>query len=105
MNNMTTTEGAFRVENVSFKRARKQSEILKERQPESVSDSTTDVPVSLTPEQVKNFYSIKANGTLNMGEKRLYEQTIKWIDELFELRKKVAFIEAKQLGRGEDTDV
>lgn len=89
--NMTTTKG-FRVEDVTFKNARKQSEIRKEieaERPDSVPHSQDiKAPVSLTPEQVKNFLTQKIERASDSNEKRLYSQCICWIDKLFDIEKK-----------------
>ena len=51
---MTTTKNGFRVEDITFKGARRQCEIDNEIEHEE-GENTQDVkaPVSLTPEQVK----------------------------------------------------
>lgn len=96
MPSMTTTRNGFRVEDVTFKNARRQSAI----EDEIDSDMTTvsgsvQVPVSLTPEQVKSFYEAKRESTSNGNEKKVYNQTIKWIDELLSTKKKMIALEEK----------
>lgn len=95
-NNMTTTQNGFRVVDVTFKGARKQSAIDAELGQESPVDNNVTVPVSLTPEQVKAFYEAKSDGTHNMNERKLYQQTIKWIDEMLALKKQVIDYQLKE---------
>ena len=91
----TATRSGFRVEDVTFHNARRQSEIDKEiEQPEETVRSVK-APVSLTPEQVKSFYKDKISVARDSNEKRVYSQTIVWVDELFKLRKKVVELEEK----------
>ncbi len=52
-------------------------------------------PVSLTPEQVKTFYLAKIEQTNNIREKKVYAQTIKWIDDLLDTKKKLIQLEEK----------
>ena len=99
---MTTTKG-FRVEDITFHGARKQSEILKEiEQEEGVQEDNIKAPVSLTPEQVKSFYLQKINSVKDSNEKRVYSQTIKWIDELAETKKKLFALESKEVVNNDD---
>lgn len=96
MSRMTTTTNGFRVEDITFRNARKQSEILKEMDIEETDFSDNiQVPVSLTPEQVKDYFKQKIEVAKDSNEKRLYSQTIKWIDELAETKKKVFTLEEK----------
>lgn len=102
-NNMTTTRNGFRVEDVTFRRARRQSEIDNEiEQTEETSGDTVKAPVSLTPEQVKSFYVSKIAFSTDSNEKRLYAQTIKWIDELQDTKKKLLALEAKEVKETEE---
>ena len=80
--NQMTTTGMIRVEDCTFKRARKQSEIDKELGVEKEEEKEVEVPVSLTPEQVKAFYLKKIQATQDQPTRRVYAQTIRWIDEL-----------------------
>lgn len=96
MSNVTTTQNGFRVEDITFKGMRKQSEIENEIPQNEGKVSEVNVPVSLTPEQVKAFYEDKTAHTRDMKEKRVYEQTIRWIDDMLEYRKKLVAIEVKQ---------
>lgn len=102
MNNTTTTKHGFRVEDVTFKNARRQSEILNEIDEQVEESGTVKAPVSLTPEQVKLFYKNKINNTYDSNEKRLYSQTISWIDELLETKKKLFALENKEVVVNDD---
>lgn len=107
MNNRrtTTTKNGFKVEDITFKGARKQSEILNELDEENdgVEESVL-VPVSLTPEQVKVFYECKIEVTKNPREKKVYEQTIRWIDEMLTTRKRLLAYEAKEVAEVSDDE-
>lgn len=106
MSRVTTTQNGFRVEDITFKNARQQSEILKEMGEEVIEDvDNIKAPVSLTPEQVKNFYQSKIAVAKDSNEKRLYSQTIVWIDELLETKKKLIALEAKEALIKEDEEV
>lgn len=97
-NDVTTTRNGFRVEDVTFKNARRQSEIDKETDHSEVdSPNSSQIPVSLTPEQVKSFYRVRIANTSNMVEKAIYNRTIQWIDESIELKKQLIAIEKKQV--------
>lgn len=103
MGNVTTTRSGFRVEDITFKNARQQSEILKEiEQEEGVETTSVQAPVSLTPEQVKAFYMLKITATTDSNEKRVYAQTIRWIDELLDTKKKLFALEAKEVVENDD---
>ena len=106
-NHMTTTRNGFRVEDVTFKHARKQSEIENEIERDSERDSEEEesqikAPVSLTPEQVKIFYLAKIDASKDSNEKRVYAQTIRWIDELLSTKKKLFALESKEVGEVKD---
>lgn len=102
-NNVTTTKNGFRVEDVTFRGARRQCEIDNEIERED-GDETSDVqaPVSLTPEQVKDFYMLKIVNSKDSNEKRVYAQTIRWIDDLLETKKKLFALEAKEVVDNDD---
>lgn len=102
MNNTTTTKNGFRVEDITFKHARRQSEIDNEIEHEEVEQEEVKAPVSLTPEQVKSFYVLKIATSKDSNEKKLYSQTIKWIDELLETKKKLFALEAKEVVDNDD---
>lgn len=101
-NEVTTTKNGFRVEDITFKGARRQCEIDKEIDHEESEQSEVKAPVSLTPEQVKAFYILKISGAKDSNEKRVYGQTIKWIDELLETKKKLFSLEAKEVVDNDD---
>ena len=95
---MTTTHKGFRVEDITIHGARKQREILKEiEQEDGVQEDNIKAPVSLTPEQVKSFYLQKINSVKDSNEKRVYSQTIKWVDEMLDLKKKLIALENKEV--------
>lgn len=102
MNNTTTTKNGFRVEDITFKHARRQSEIDNEIEHEEVEQEEVKAPVSLTPEQVKSFYTLKIATSKDSNEKKLYSQTIKWIDELLETKKKLFALEEKEVVDNDD---
>lgn len=93
MNNVTTTRNGIRVEDITFRNARKQSEIEKEIEQENAENGVPSnvfsrVPNSLTPEQVTSFFQSKIESTNNVQEKKVYAQAISWIESYFEIRKK-----------------
>lgn len=94
---VTTTKNGFRVDDITFKGVRKQSAIVEELGLNEVYSEEGDVvvPVSLTPEQVITFLNSKSENTHNMNERKLYQQLIKWVEELFDLKKKVVALEEK----------
>lgn len=111
MPTVTTTKNGFRTEDITFRGARKQSAILDEIEREDTLEEEVQAPVSLTPEQVKDFYKRKIEVAKDSNEKRLYSQTIQWIDELAETRKKVFTLEQKiasevkdETGIGDDVE-
>lgn len=105
---VTTTKNSFRTEDITFRNARQQSEILKEMGDQNEGDQnegeeqSVQAPVSLTPEQVKAFYMLKITATTDSNEKRVYAQTIRWIDELLETKKKLFALEAKEVVENDD---
>ena len=94
-NRMTTTNG-FRVEDVTFRNARRQCEIDNEIEREEVEEESVQAPVSLTPEQVKAFYMLKIDKAKDSNEKKVYAQTIRWIDEMLETKKKLYVLESRE---------
>ena len=92
---VATARAGFRVEDVTFHHARRQSEIEKEIEQPEETERVVKAPVSLTPEQVKSFYKEKIAVARDSNEKIVYSQTITWVDELFKLRKKVVELEEK----------
>lgn len=99
----TTAMGKnFRVENVTYQHARKQSEIENEIEREEEPVQDVKPPVSLTPEQVIEFYKAKIVTTSDSNEKRLYSQTITWIKELQSTKRELLAIREKEIARGEE---
>lgn len=102
MNDVTTTIKGFRVEDVTFKNARRQCEIDKEIEHTDKEQEQVKAPISLTPEQVKEFYMLKITATMDSNEKKVYAQTIRWIDEMIETRKKLITLESKEVVDNDD---
>ena len=102
MNDVTTTRNGFRVEDITFKNARRQCEIDNEIEREDIEQEEVKAPVSLTPEQVKEFYMLKIASSKDSNEKRVYAQTIRWIDELLDTKKKLFALEAKEVKENDD---
>ena len=102
MSQVTTTRNGFRTEDITFRNARLQSAILDEMEKEEIPEEEVKAPVSLTPEQVKQFYLSKIVVARDSNEKRVYAQTIKWIDELAETKKKLFALEAKEVVNNDD---
>lgn len=88
--------GNFKIEDITFRGARRQSEIDSPSNP-LVENKNTDVPVSLTYEQVKSYYTKLAEETNDKELKRLYNRTVLWIDELQSLRLEVVKYQLKEL--------
>lgn len=95
MGRVTTTTNGFRTEDITFKGARKQSEIENEIEKPEDEDVEVKAPVSMTPEQVKDFFKIKIATAKDSNEKRVYSQAIRWIDDLQNTRKKLIVAEEK----------
>ena len=102
MNDVTTTRNGFRVEDITFKNARRQCEIDNEVEKREETEDSIQAPVSLTPEQVKSFYMLKIASAKDSNEKRVYAQTIRWIDELLDTKKKLFAFEAKEVKENDD---
>ena len=102
MNDVTTTRNGFRVEDITFKNARRQCEIDNETDNSEEVEVSIQAPVSLTPEQVKSFYMLKIASAKDSNEKRVYAQTIRWIDELLSTKKKLFALESKEVGEVKD---
>ena len=92
----------FRVENITFTGARKQSEIENEIEHEEEPEQDIKAPVSLTPEQVIDFYKAKIAKASDSNEKRVYSQTIRWIKDLQSTKKELIAIREKEIARGEE---
>ena len=58
--------------------------------------------MSLTPEQVIEFYKAKISNTSDSNEKRVYSQTITWIKDLLTTKKELLAIREKEIARGEE---
>lgn len=102
MNDVTTTRNGFRVEDITFKNARRQCEIDNEVEKSEETEDSIQAPVSLTPEQVKSFYMLKIASAKDSNERRVYAQTIRWIDELLDTKKKLFALEAKEVKENDD---
>ena len=102
MNDVTTTRNGFRVEDITFKNARRQCEIDNEVEKSEETEDSIQAPVSLTPEQVKSFYMLKIASAKDSNENRVYAQTIRWIDELLDTKKKLFALEAKEVKENDD---
>ena len=102
MNDVTTTRNGFRVEDITFKNARRQCEIDNEVENSEETEDSIQAPVSLTPEQVKSFYMLKIASAKDSNEKRVYAQTIRWIDELLDTKKKLFALESKEVKENDD---
>ena len=101
-NRTTTTTNGFRVEDVTFRNARRQCEIDNEIEREESVEEEVQAPVSLTPEQVKAFYLLKIDKAKDSNEKKVYAQTIRWIDEMLETKKKLFAFENKEVVENDD---
>ena len=102
MNDVTTTRNGFRVEDITFKNARRQCEIDNDVEKSEETEDSIQAPVSLTPEQVKSFYMLKIASAKDSNEKRVYAQTIRWIDELLDTKKKLFALESKEVKENDD---
>lgn len=96
MSSVTTVKSGFRVEDITFKNARRQSAIENECSEEEIVSNEVQAPISLTPEQVKKFIRSKSEGTQNMQERKVYNQILRWIDELLETRKQLINLKSKE---------
>lgn len=104
-NRMTTAMGNnFRSEDVTYRHARRQSEIENEIEREEEPVREIKAPVSLTPEQVTAFYLLKIKDTSDSNEKRLYSQTIMWIKELQDTKKELLSYKEKEIARKADEE-
>lgn len=99
---MTTAKNRFRVEDITYHGARKQSEIENEIEREEEPEQEIKAPVSMTPEQVIEFYKAKIANTSDSNEKRVYSQTIVWIKELQSTKKELVSLREKEIIRSEE---
>ena len=102
MPHMTTAKNRFRVEDITYHGARKQSEIENEIEREEEPEQEIKAPVSMTPEQVIEFYKAKIANTSDSNEKRVYSQTIVWIKELQSTKKELVSLREKEIVRSEE---
>lgn len=102
MPSMTTAKNRFRVEDITYRGARKQSEIENEIEREEEPEQEIKAPVSMTPEQVMEFYKAKIANTSDSNEKRVYSQTIVWIKELQSTKKELVSLREKEIIRSEE---
>lgn len=86
----------FRVEDITFKKARRQSEIDKELSVTRLKQDGVEAPVSLTLEQVMSYYKDVANNTEDEQTKKLFNQTVNWLQELQTLRQKLLMYTQKE---------
>lgn len=104
--NMTTTKNGFTVEDVTYRRMRMQSQIENEIEKPEVQEVHVKAPVSVTPEQISDFYKVKILQARDSNEKRVYSQTIRWIKELQEVKKELAVLKEKMIARSaEDEEI
>ena len=97
-NRVTTTRSGFRVEDVTFRNARRQSEIVNELGLEEEEDDVlVEAPKSLTPEQVIRYYATLIKNKQDLDSKRVYSQTIKWIKELQEAKQKLVKVREREI--------
>lgn len=89
--------GNVRVEDVTFKKSRKQSDILNEVPSEEVIDSEAQVPVSTTPEQLKRYCMEQVQLTTNQDKRRVFLAFSRMIDENKTLRDKVKQLSSQLL--------
>ena len=104
---VTTTQKGFRVEDVTFRKMRKQSEILNEgvvdTNPEE--EEEVEVPNSLTPEQIITYFEQIISNTEDRQKKKVFSQAIRWIRELEEARSKLRTYREKELVKKASDDL
>lgn len=104
MNNMTTTKNGFTIEDVTYRHMRMQSQIKDEIEKPEVQEVHVKAPVSVTPEQVVDFYKVKILLAIDSNEKRVYSQTIRWIKELQEVKKELVSLKEKMIARSAEDE-
>lgn len=82
-----TTTGNIRVQDVTFKKARRQCEIEKELGIEAEKKESVEIPNSFTVEQMITYCQNVINLTTETRTKVYYGQMIRYLRELEELRK------------------
>ena len=97
--------GGFVTEDVTFKNARRQSDILKEVESEQIIDNEVEAPISLTPEQLIDYYLKCIQSTGDQSKRRIFAQTIKWIVELQETKKKLKQYKLKEMRESAGTEL
>lgn len=94
---VTTTRGGFTVEDITFKQARRQNEIDKELGVEEETlQEIEEVPVSLTPEQVIDYYEQLISITEETSKKVVFARTIRWIKELQRVKAELTLYKLKE---------
>ena len=100
-----TTMGSFKVQDVTFRGARQQSEIEKEIMEEQGGVLETEElkpPVSMTPEQIKDYLHLIIARCADTNEKRVYGCCIQYIDRALEAEKKLVDLELKHQTKEEE---
>lgn len=87
----------IRVEDVTYTKARKQSEILKEAGIMVEEEKVPVAPVSTTPEQITEFLMELYRTTNDPNVKKVYAQSVLWINELQESKKTIKKLKAEVL--------
>ena len=82
----------FKVEDITFRGMRKQSEIEEMVYERNTSEGVI-VPTSFTPEQVKDFLRAKSENVRSEKEKSLYKHLIDILDLFLESRIKINVLE------------
>ena len=89
---VTTTRG-FRVEDITFKNARRQSEIFNELASENAQNdhiaTLPPVPQSFTPEQITSYLNDVISNTEDHNTKRLFSMILKVVRENEDLKNQV----------------
>ena len=95
--------GIFTPENISFQNARKQSKVAEEIAEErGITEEEIGVPVSVTPESVIRYLEEKSVSSQSEQERRVFSQSAKWIEELFELKREVKQLKKEISKKGEE---
>ena len=85
----------FRVQDITFKGARKQSEILNEIEVEEKEKQVVQAPTSCTPEQVKTYLSDLAKVSEDNAQKRVLLSACKMIEELMRSKDELRYLRNK----------
>lgn len=89
--------GKHTVIDCTYHGGRKQSAILNEAEIPVIEDTEIEVPVSLTPEQLKTYCLQCINSTSNQQKRKVYAEFIKIIGEREELKAKLRAFEMREL--------